>query len=256
MNVPPSKGKAVSWSAASRTDFAAGVRAGIGPASATFVLALTYGAAAITRGWGITVPVLFSVFAWSSSAQFTLLSTLAAGSAIPAVAAATLINVRYLVMSVALNDSMRGGRLRTALQAQALADASFAISHSGHGEYNVSKLIGASCPQWLCWVLGTATGLILAPSSTFIHTYGLDTTLPAFFLILAFEEMRRSRLASAAGVLGASITAAMLFVVEPGMALLAATAAASIGLLARNRPDADTPHAKQPQATAREGENS
>ena len=252
MNKHLSMGKAVSWSAASRADFAAGVRAGIGPATATFVLALTYGAAAITKGWGITVPLLFSVFAWSSSAQFTLLSTLAAGSVIPAIAAATLINARYLVMSVAMNGSMRGGRLRTALQAQALADASFAISHSGHGDYNISKLIGASCPQWLCWVLGTAAGLILAPSSAFIHTYGLDTTLPAFFLILAVEEMRRSRWASAAGVLGASITAAMLFLVEPGIALLAATMAAGIGLLASNRPDA----AATREAATREGENS
>lgn len=95
-----------------------------------------------------------------------------------------LVNVRYLVMSVALSGSLRGGRLRFALQAQALVDASFAISHGGEGEYDVGKLFGASCPQWMCWVLGTATGLILTPPPTFIHTFGLDTALPAFFLIL------------------------------------------------------------------------
>jgi predicted branched-subunit amino acid permease len=232
-----------------RSSFTTGLRAGAGPAAATFLLAMTYGAAAIGKGWGTTVPLLFSMIAWSSSAQFTLLT---AGSAIPGIVAASLINVRYTVMSVALSDSLRAGRtggarLRGALQVQALADASFAIAHRGHGEYDIPKLIGASCPQWLCWVLGTAVGLILAPSSTFIHKYGLDTALPAFFLVLAFEQMRVSGRAAAAGALGAAITSVLILVVPPGIALLAAAAAAGIGLLGR---PAAAPGATQAQRSA------
>jgi hypothetical protein len=123
------------------------VRLGVGPGAATFVLGLSYGAAASIAGWGVAVPLVFSVLAFSASAQFTLLTTLAAGSVVAAVTAAILINVRYLVMSVALNGSLRGGRLWRAVQAQALADASFVVAHRGGGQFDVARLVGASVPQ-------------------------------------------------------------------------------------------------------------
>jgi 4-azaleucine resistance transporter AzlC len=215
--------------------FAEGVRLGVGPGAATFVLALSYGAAASIAGWGITLPIVFSALAFSGSAQFTLLTTLSAGSAVAAVAAAILINVRYIVMSVALNNSLRGPRLWRAVQAQALADASFVVAHRGEGRFNVARLIGASVPQWMFWVTGTAVGLLTAPSVQLLHSLGADVAFPAFFLMLALEELRRSRRAVVAAVLGASIAAALLWVTNPGNALLGATIAALIGAI-RGRP--------------------
>jgi 4-azaleucine resistance transporter AzlC len=213
----------------SRGEFATGVRLGVGPGAATFVLGLSYGAAASIAGWGVAVPLVFSVLAFSGSAQFTLLTTLAAGSVVAAVTAAILINVRYLMMSVALNDSLRGGRLWRAVQAQALADASFVVAHRGGGQFNVARLVGASVPQWAGWVTGTAVGLLAAPSAQLLHALGADVVFPAFFLMLALDELRRSRRAVVAAALGASIAATLLFVTSPGNALLGATIAALIG---------------------------
>src|SRR5689334_16469793 len=113
-----------------RQAFFAGMRLGIGPGAAAFVLALSFGAEAVARDWGFGLPVLFSMFAWSGSAQFALLTSLASGSAIVAITSAVLINARYLMMSLALNESLQGGRLSRALQAQALCDASFVVAHS------------------------------------------------------------------------------------------------------------------------------
>jgi 4-azaleucine resistance transporter AzlC len=175
--------------------------------------------------------VLFSMFAFSGSAQFTLLTTLAGGSALAAITAAVLINARYLMMSVALNNSLRGGRLSRALQAQALADASFVVAHRNDGGYDVVRLIGASVPQWILWVGGTAIGALTSPSPDLMHTLGLDVTFPAFFLVLAVDELRRSPRATVAALLGAGIAAALLLVTSPGYALLGATAAALIGVL-------------------------
>jgi len=216
-----------------RESFLDGMRLGAGPGAATFVLALAYGAAASIAGWGITVPLVFSMLAFSGSAQFTLLTTLTAGSAVAAVTAAVLINARYLVMSVALNDSLHGGRLSRAVQTQALADASFVVAHRGEGRFDIARLIGASVPQWLGWVGGTAVGLLTAPSPHLLHALGADVTFPAFFLVLALDELRKSRRAMVAAVLGASIAAALLFVTTPGNALLAATVAALIGAIHR-----------------------
>jgi 4-azaleucine resistance transporter AzlC len=214
-----------------RSAFAEGMRAGIGPGAATFVLGLAYGAAASIAGWGVLIPLVFSMLSFSSSAQFTLLATLSAGGAVAAVIAAVLINARYVVMSVALNESLHGGRWRRALQAQALADASFAVAHRGGGRFDVARLIGATVPQWLGWVTGTAVGLLIAPSAQLMHALGTDVTFPAFFLILALDEMRKSRRAMLAALLGASIAGGLLFFVSPGDALLGASAAAVIGAI-------------------------
>lgn len=214
-----------------RAEFIDGMRLGIGPGSAAFVLALSFGAEAQARGWGFGLPVLFSMFAFSGSAQFTLLTTLSSGTALAAITSATLINARYLVMSVALNNSLQGGRLSRALQAQALVDASFVVAHRNDGGFDVARLIGASVPQWLLWVSGTAIGALTSPSPDLMHKLGIDVAFPAFFLLLALDELRRSRRALVAGLLGGAIAGALLFVTSPGYALLGATAAALLGVL-------------------------
>jgi 4-azaleucine resistance transporter AzlC len=222
-----------------RETFVDGVRLGVGPAAAAFVLALSFGATASIAGWGLLLPVLFSMLAFSGSAQFALLTTLPAGTALAAVTAAVLINARYLVMSVALNDSLRGGRLSRALQAQTLADASFVIAHRGRGRFDFARLAGASLPQWVCWVAGTAVGVLAQPSPRLMNDLGADVVFPAFFLMLAMDELRRSRLALLGAAVGAAIAGALLLVTEPGYALLGATAGALVG--ARPRRGSRTP---------------
>ena len=59
-------------------------------------------------------------------------------------------------MGIALNDSLHGSRLWRALQAQALVDASFMVAHRGGGRFDIARLVGATVPQWPCWVVGTA----------------------------------------------------------------------------------------------------
>lgn len=206
-----------------------GMRLGLGPAGATFVLALSYGAASSAAGWGVALPVLSSMFMFSGSAQFTLLTTLSVGSALTAITAAILINARYVVMSVALNDSLRGSRLRRAVQAQALVDASFVLAHRGGSRFDVARLIGATIPQWICWVTGTAVGAVTSPSPELLSDLGADALFPAFFLVLALGEMR-SRRAAFAAALGGGVAGALLLVTDPGLALLGATLAALVGL--------------------------
>jgi branched chain amino acid efflux pump len=213
-----------------RTDVAAGARTAAGPAIATYVLGVTFGAAAAAAGWGTAAPLVFSAFTFSGSAQFSLLTTLQTGSALAAIASAVLINARYLVMGVALNDSLRGGRGWRAVQAQALVDASFMVAHRGGGKFDVPRLMGATAPQWVCWFLGTLTGLLLQPDPATLDRLGADVVFPAFFLLLVLDEVRSVR-AAAAALCGASIAAGLLLVTEPGYALLAATAGALVALL-------------------------
>lgn len=216
-----------------RADFADGARKAIGPAAATLTLGISFGAAAAAAGWGIAAPLTFSAVGFSGSAQFSLLATLHTGSAVAAVASAVLINMRYLVMGIALNDSLEGGRVRRALQAQALVDASFVVAHRGGGRFDVARLFGATVSQWSCWLLGTLVGLLLRPEPELMERLGLDVVFPAFFLVLVLEEVRSTRAALAA-LIGGGISGALLLLTEPGYALLAATAGALVGLLSEN----------------------
>ncbi|MFD3401479.1 AzlC family ABC transporter permease [Kribbella sp. NPDC058693] len=213
-----------------RQSFTRGLRLGIGPGLATAVLALNFGAEARARGWGTAVPVAFSAFAFSGSAQFTLLSSLSGATVLAAVVAAMVINVRYLVMSVAIAPSLRGSRWARMLQAQAIVDASFLAAHEEDGRYDVWRMIGVSVPQWICWTAGTAVGAQAAPSPDLMHELGLDVAFPAFFVILLIDEVRRSRRALVACLLGGMISAGLLFVTGPSYALLGAAAATLIGL--------------------------
>jgi 4-azaleucine resistance transporter AzlC len=227
---------------ASASSFAAGVRLGTGASAPVFVVGLTFGAAAVGSGWDALEACVFSVLAFSGSAQFTLLTALSSGTVLAAVTAAILINARYLIMSVALNDSLQGGRLRRAVHTQALVDASFVIAHRGEGRFDVARLAGASLPQWLAWVSGTTIGALAAPSAGVMHDLGLDTAFPAFFLMLALDELRASRRALLAAAVGAGVAAVMLLVTTAANALLAASVGALVGLVpprGRGRNDAD-----------------
>lgn len=97
------------------------MRVGAGLATAGFVLAITFGASAREQGWSVPAAILASVLIFSGSAQFALLAALAGGGAGgPAVAAALLINGRFLPMGLAVAPSLSGGRFRRAVQGQAV----------------------------------------------------------------------------------------------------------------------------------------
>jgi 4-azaleucine resistance transporter AzlC len=227
-----------------RHSFADGVRLGVGPGAATFVLGISFGAAAVTAGWGQLLPVVSSMITFSGSAQFTLATTLPTGSAAAAIAGAVLINVRYLVMGIALNDSLRGSRLRRAGQAQALVDASFVASHEGGGRFDIGRMVGMTVVQWTCWVTGTAVGVWLRPDPATLEQWGADVVFPAFFLLLAIDEIRSPRSAVAV-VSGAVLSGLLMLAVDPGFALVSATAGALIAALPTGRSDDDDPAARR-----------
>jgi predicted branched-subunit amino acid permease len=227
-----------------RQSFLAGVRVGSGPAVVVFLLALSFGATASIAGWGVAAPIVFSLLAFSGAAQFTLLTAFGSGGALAAITAAALINGRYVVMSVALNESLRGGRWWRAAQSQALVDASFVVAYRGSGRFDVAKMVGASVPQWVGWVSGTVLGVLTHPDLGRLHDLGADVAFPAFFLMLALQEVRRSRSALLGAVVGGLIAGGLLAVTAPGVALLGATAGALIG--AWREGDEDHPRDTEP----------
>jgi 4-azaleucine resistance transporter AzlC len=212
-------------------DIRTGLRRSTGLAASTFVLGLTFGALARAHGWGLAAPAVASLAIFSGSAQFALLTVLAGGGAAwTAVASAALINLRFFPMALSAAPALRGGRTRRAVEAQTVVDGSWVLAHQGEGRFNRGVLFGSALAQWPAWVIGTILGVVLAPSSQLLTATGLDVVFPAFFALLLFDEMRRTRPARIAAAGAAVITAVLLLALPAGPALLAGASAALLGL--------------------------
>ncbi|MET9953082.1 AzlC family ABC transporter permease [Streptomyces sp. NPDC006339] len=216
--------------------FRAGLGAGSGLAAASFLLAISFGALARAQGWGPVAPVVCSLLVFSGSAQFVMVATLGAGGGgWAAVVAAALVNVRYIPMGVAVAGDLRGGRLRRALEGQAVVDGSWAAAHLGGGRFDRPLLFGATAVQWPAWVAGTAVGVVFAPDATLLRALGLDVLTPALFAVMLLDELRRGREGRIAAGAGAVVAGTVIAVAPAGVALVAGAGAAVLTALAGTR---------------------
>jgi 4-azaleucine resistance transporter AzlC len=188
---------------------------------------------ASTGGMGAIPAVIMSVTTFAGSAQFAAASVLGSGGQpIAAIAAALLLNARYLPIGVSVAPSLTGGPLSRFLRAQLVVDESWAIAARGEGRFDPHRLVGAGIVLWLAWVIGTIVGVIGGEALGDPATLGLDAAFPALFLALLVGQLR-SRDAVAAAVLGAGIAVALVPFAPSGVPIIAAAAAALIGLLRR-----------------------
>ena len=213
--------------------YRAGARAGLPFAVVTLVLGISFGVLARSLGWGILAPIVFSVIAFSGSAQFAVAAVLGAGGgAVAAIVAAVLLNARFGPMGVAVAPYLKGGPLRRALEGQAVVDSSWALASRGGGRFDREFMIGATIPQGVGWIVGTAIG---AMGGNFIgnpERLGLDVIFPAFFLALLAEELRDRREVAVA-LIAAALALALVPFAPPGVPVIAACVVALLGLLGR-----------------------
>jgi 4-azaleucine resistance transporter AzlC len=211
-----------------------GVRAALPFVLPALAIGMSFGVLAEpVMGAGAAIAMSFLVFA--GAAQFASVSVLVAGGGVAAaVGAGLLINARFLPMGLAAAPALRGGPLRRAAEGQAVVDASWAIANRGDGTFDRELLLGATIPQAFGWWTGTALGALGGTALADPAALGLDAMFPAFYLALLAEELR-SRMAVTSALLGAAIALSLVPLAPPGVPVLAAAAAALLGLR-RRRP--------------------
>jgi branched chain amino acid efflux pump len=212
-----------------------GIRAGLPPALATLAVGISFGVLAAPV-IGEIAAIAMSFIVYAGSAQFAAVSTLAAGGTAGAsVLAGLLMNARFLPMGIAVAPALKGGRLRRAAEGQTVIDASWAIASDGRGNFDRELLIGATIPQALAWWGGTAIGALGGSLIGDPAALGFDAIFPAFFLALLVNELRNRRAVAAAAI---AFVLALVLVphVPPGVPIVAASAAALLGLLPRKTP--------------------
>ena len=218
-----------------RERFRRGLRTGVPYAVAGLLLAISFGVIA-QPVMGNVAPIVMSALLFAGSAQFAATAVLAAGGgAAAAIAAGVLLNLRYGPMGIALAPSMRGGRLRRAATGQAMIDFSWAAASRGGGHFDAPFMVGATLPSYPCWVGGTAIGVFAGDLIGDPANLGLDALFPAFFLCLLVEGELRPGLPAVVATIGAVVALALIPFTPAGVPVIAASAAALLGLTGTRR---------------------
>ena len=203
-------------------------------AIAVGLFGVSFGVLSVSSGGMGALPALvMSATTFAGSAQFAAAAILAGGGQpIAAVAAALLLNARYLPIGVSVARFLTGGAAVRFLKSQLVVDESWAIAAQGEGEFDAGRLIGAGVVLWLAWVAGTVVGVVGGEALGDPATLGLDAAFPALFLALMASQLTSGRTVMAA-VLGGLIALALTPFTPPGVPIIAAAAAAFIGLARR-----------------------
>lgn len=211
--------------------FRIGLKAGVVFALPSFALAVSFGVLARTLGWGVGAPVIFSALVFSGSAQFAVAGVLGAGGGVAsAVVAAILVNARFAVLGVSVSPSLKGGPFRRAIEAQASNDASWAVANQDGERFNREILIGATLPQYVAWVGGTAVGVLVGSTIGDPRALGLDVVFPAFFLGLLLQELRKGIAHVGAALIAGSVALLLIPLTPPGIPIIAASGGALLAL--------------------------
>lgn len=192
---------------------------------------------------GVIPSIVMSAVVWSGAAQFGALSILTTGgSAALAAGTGLLANTRFVPMGFAIAPSMTGGPLRRLLAGALLADASFVIGHREGGRFDISAIAWAAPAQYVGWLGGTVAGVLGATAIGDPTRWGIDVLFPVFYLSLLLPELfpehaqrsnhPRNLRPIIVAVLAGAITLVLTPVAPPGVPVLAAAAAALLGLRA------------------------
>lgn len=211
--------------------FRQGFRAGLPLAVASLALSITFGVIARPVIGGLEA-IVMSAVVFAGSAQFAVIAVLAAGGGpIAAVTAGLLLNVRFLPMGIAIAPSLTHRPIRRAMIGQALIDFSWAASSRGEGRYDHRFMLGATAPNYPCWVGGTVIGVLGGGLIGDPERLGLDALFPAFFLgLLLDSDATATRRGAAAALLGGALALALIPITPPGVPIIAACLGAIVGL--------------------------
>jgi len=208
----------------------AGARAVAPVALAVAAFGLTFGVLARDAGFGSVAMVVFSAATFAGSAQFAAASVLSVGGTVAAaIAAAVLLNTRYVPIGISVAPALSGPVWKRALRAQLIVDESWAVGHLGGGRYDPALILGAGLVLWLTWVTSTAVGAVAGDLLGDPERLGLDAAFPALFLALLVGQIDGPRGVQAA-ILGAAIALCLVSFVPVGVPIVAAAAACLVGL--------------------------
>jgi len=214
-----------------------GILSGLPIALGYFPIAIAFGALAGQAQLSWLEAVLMSALVFAGASQFVAVSLLLVGTGpLQIITTTFFLNMRHLIMSLALNDKMRGfpPAWKQGLSFF-ITDETFAFLTLGEGESNHQRppvfMAGLMVTAYLGWVSGTLVGgvgaHIIPPQITTAMTVGLY----GLFIGLLVPSAKKSRPFILVAVLSMVINWGLGHWIESGWAIVIATVlAAGVGV--------------------------
>jgi len=215
-----------------RTEFNAGLRAGLSLLIAIVPFGLVTGVAMAAAGISPLEAMAMSVLVYAGAAMLAAAQMLADGApALVVVLAAFVVNLRLFMYSASMRQYFAGESLgRRLIVSYTLVDNPFALflqrfatrpDAPGKFEY----FVGIAIPLWICWQSTVAAGLLLG--NQLPAAWKLEFAAPLAFISMTIPMLRDRLLVIAA------LTAAATAVLAHGLPLrLGLALAAMVGIAA------------------------
>ena len=185
---------------------------------------VAFGVASTEAGLAVWQASAYSLLVFTGSAQFAAVGVIGdGGSAVAAIAAGVLLNLRSLAFGVVMASALQGPWWKRALWSQFMIDETTAVA-AAQADLKLRRYayLYSGVVLFTAWNVSTLVGAaVLSSSGDLVTTWGIDAAIPAVFLALLWPRLadpgqRRSAL------LGGAIALALLPVAPPGVPILAA----------------------------------
>ncbi|MCF8105178.1 MAG: AzlC family ABC transporter permease [Desulfohalobiaceae bacterium] len=174
-----------------------GVRFGLPVGIGYLPIAVAFGTLALQSGIGAEGTVLMSVLVYAGASQFMAVGMLVSGAgAMQIIIATFFLNLRHLIMSMAVNRSIRTPSLAwKGLLSFGITDETFALL-TLQGQRQDQKLsrfftAGVMSTAYLSWVIGTILGGLGSRAIPSRISEGMAIGLYAMFIGLLTPNVRR-----------------------------------------------------------------
>ena len=154
---------------------------------------VAFGASAVANGFTVVQSCLLSLLTFSGASQFAVVGVIGAGgSAISAIATASLLGVRNGLYGVIMAPRLKVSGLKRIVAAQITIDESTAVSLGAEARTPEAGRHGfwlTGTGVFLFWNLFTLAGALGAQAMGDARAWGLDSAVPAAFLGLVWPRL-------------------------------------------------------------------
>ncbi|CAB4679117.1 unannotated protein [freshwater metagenome] len=167
-------------------------RTGISVAFTVGLYGAAFGAAAVTAGFSILQSCLLSILLFSGASQFAVVGIMGAGgSALSAIATATLLGFRNALYGLQMAPILKVTGLNRLLAAQITIDESTAVSTLQDNEADRKRgFYVTGVGVYVFWNLFTFLGALGASAIGNPSVWGLDAAVPAAFCGLVWPRLK------------------------------------------------------------------
>ena len=151
-----------------------------------------FGAAGVTAGFSILQTCLLSILLFSGASQFAVVGIMGAGgSAISAIATATLLGFRNALYGLQMAPILKVGGLKRVLAAQITIDESTAVATLQENDEDRKRgFYVTGIGVYIFWNLFTYLGALGASTIGDPSVWGLDAAVPAAFCGLIWPRLK------------------------------------------------------------------